>query len=69
MVGSDSIGPGLQLVGARFSNCLPGKLSREFKLRRMSIFHDIQMAISVVREATVRCLGMLVVLQILCMLI
>jgi len=45
MVGSDSMGPGLQLAGARFLNFLPGKLSREFKLRHMSIFHDIPMAI------------------------
>jgi len=44
MVGGDSIGPGLQLVGARSSNFLLGKLSREFKLRGMSIFHEIQMA-------------------------
>jgi len=45
MVGGDSTGPGLQLVGARFSNFLPGKLSREFKLCPMSIFHDIPMAV------------------------
>jgi len=45
MVGSDSMGPGLQLVGARFLNFLPGKLSREFRLRPMSVFHEIQMAI------------------------
>jgi len=38
------MGHGLQLVGAQFSNFLLGKLSREFKLRRMSIFHKIQMA-------------------------
>jgi len=36
---------GLQLVGARFLNFLPGKLSREFKLCHMSIFHDIPMAV------------------------
>jgi len=45
MVDSDSMGPGLQLVEVRFSNFLLGKLSREFKLPRMSIFHKIQMAI------------------------
>jgi len=45
MVGGDSMGPGLQLVGARFVNFLLGKLSRVFKLRRMSILHEIQMAI------------------------
>jgi len=32
MVDGDSMGPGLQLVGARFSNFLLGELSREFKL-------------------------------------
>jgi len=42
---SDSMRLGLQLVGARFSKFLLGKLSREFKLRGMSIFHEIQMAI------------------------
>jgi len=45
MAGCDSVGPGLQRVGARFSNFFLGKLSREFKLRGMSIFHEIQMAI------------------------
>jgi len=45
MVGSGSTGPGLQLVGAGFLNFLPGKLSREFKLCPMSIFHDIPMAV------------------------
>jgi len=33
MVGGHSMGPGLQLVGARFLNFHLGKLSREFKLR------------------------------------
>jgi len=45
MVDGDSMGPGLQLVGTRFLNFLLGKLSREFKLRRMSIFREIQIAI------------------------
>jgi len=45
MVGVDSTGPGLQLVGAGFLNFLPGKLSREFKLRHMSIFHHIPVAV------------------------
>jgi len=39
MVVDDSIGPGLQLTGAG------RKLSRQFKRRGMSIFHEIQMAI------------------------
>jgi len=38
MVGSDSMGPDLQLVGARFWNFLLRKLSREFKLYGMSDF-------------------------------
>jgi len=45
MIDCHSIGPWLELVGARFLNFLLGKLSWEFKLRPMSIFHDIQMAI------------------------
>jgi len=47
MVGGDSMGhvSGLQLIRARFSNFHLGKLSREFKLRRMLIFHKIQVAI------------------------
>jgi len=69
MVAGDSMWSNPQLVGARFSNFLIEKLSREFKLRGMSIFDEIQNGhISVVREVTVRWLGMLVVLQVLCML-
>jgi len=45
MVDGHSMGPGLQLVGARFLNFHLGKLSREFKLRPISIFDEIQMAI------------------------
>ena len=41
----DSMGPGLQLVGARFSNFLPRKLSLQFQLCPVSIFHEIQTAI------------------------
>jgi len=44
MVGGHSMGPGLQLVIARFLNFLPGELSLEFKLCPVSIFHEIQMA-------------------------
>ena len=45
MVYGHSMGPGLQLVGARFLNFHLGKLSREFKVRPISIFDEIQMAI------------------------
>jgi len=70
MVDSHSMGHGLQLVGARFQNFLLGKLSREFKLRRLSIFQrNSNGRISVGRDATVTRLGMLVVLHVLCMLI
>jgi len=65
MVVGDSMGPRLQLVRARFLNFLLGKLSREFKLRRMSIFHEIQTTL----QSDGSWLGMLVVLQVLCMLI
>jgi len=44
MVGGDRMGQGLQLVRVQFLNFLLGKLSREFKHLRMSIFHEIQMA-------------------------
>jgi len=44
MVDGHSMGPGLQCFGARFLNFLLGKLAREFKLRLVSIFHEIQMA-------------------------
>jgi len=42
--GRDSMGPNLQLVGARFSNFLLRKLSHDFKLCRMSILTEFQMA-------------------------
>ena len=45
MVSYDSMRPALQLIGARFWNFIIGKLSHEFKLHEMSIFHEIQMAI------------------------
>jgi len=45
LVGDHSITAGLQFVEARFLNFLLGRLSQEFKLRPMSIFHDIQMTI------------------------
>ena len=41
MVDVEIMGPGLQLVGARFSNFFLGKLSH---FMGMSIVHDIQMA-------------------------
>jgi len=40
----DSMGPDPQLLAGHFSNFLLGKVSTEFKLHGMSIFHDIQMA-------------------------
>ena len=45
MLDGDSMGSVLQLVGVRFSNFLPGKLSREFKRRGTSIFHEIPIAV------------------------
>jgi len=41
----DSMGPSLQLVGARYLNFLLRKLSHDFKLCRMSILQDFQRAI------------------------
>jgi len=45
MADRDSTGPSLQLIGTRLSNFLLINLSREFKLREMSILHEFQMAI------------------------
>ena len=67
MVGGDSMGPDLQLVGVRFSNFLLRKLSQEFK--KVDISRNSNGHISVLNDATVRWLGMLVVLHALCMLI
>ena len=67
MDGCDSVGPGLQLVGTRFSNFLLGKLLREFKLRGMSMSRISNGHISVVREATVTWSGTLLVLHTRCM--
>ena len=44
MVDVDNMGPGLQLVGARFLNFLLRQVSLQFKLHGMSIFRDIQTA-------------------------
>jgi len=44
MVDINSMGPAVQLVGGRFSNFFLGKVSLEFKLHGMLIFHDILMA-------------------------
>ena len=44
MADDDSMRPDLQVFGVQFSNFLLRKLSREFQLSEMSIFHEIQMA-------------------------
>jgi len=44
MVDVDSMGPDLHPVGARFLNFILGKVSLQFTLHGMLIFHDIQMA-------------------------
>jgi len=66
IVDRDSTRPTLQLVGVRYSNFLPRRLSREFKLRGMSIFTRISNGhISVVLEATATWYGTLVALYVL----
>jgi len=66
MVDHDSTEPSLQLDGARFSNFLLRKLSREFIVRGMSTLHEFQMAIfCVLLEATVTWSDRLVVLYVL----
>jgi len=67
MVGGHSMGLGLQLIGGRFLNFLLGKLSREFKLCYVHISGHSNGHISVLREAIVTCLGMLLVLRVLYM--
>jgi len=68
MVGGDSTGPGLQLFGARFLNFLPGKLCIT-RVQTLPYFHISRYSngrISVVRDATVTCLGLLLVLHVPC---
>jgi len=69
MVGGDSMGPGLQLVRARFLNFLLGKLSRVHTSFDVDISRNSNGHISVLHEATVRWLGTLLVLHVFCMLI
>jgi len=71
MAGCDSMGRGLEPFLARFWNFLLEKLSREFKLRRMSIFHEIQkMAISrYCVRLQLHGWNAGIVVQVLCMLI
>ena len=65
-VDRDSTRPTLLLVGVRYSNFLLRRLSREFKLRGMSIFTRISNGhISVVLEATATWYGTLVALYVL----
>jgi len=61
-------GPSLQLVGARFLNLLLSQLSRDFKLREMSILQDFQNGHnSLLLDARVTWSGVVVVLYVLCM--
>ena len=66
MVGGDSMGPGLQLIRARFLNFLLEKLSRVQTSQNVNISRNSNGHISVLREATVTRLHML---HVLCMLI
>jgi len=45
MADYDNVGCNLQPIGARFLNVLLSKLSRDFKLRGMSILQDFYRAI------------------------
>ena len=67
MIGRDSTGPGLQLVGARFLNFPPGKvITRVQSLPYVHISRYSNGRISVVRDATVTWLRVLIVLHVLC---
>jgi len=52
MADYDNVGPNLQPIGARFLNVLLSKLSRDFKLRRMSILQDFYRAMSLMVVVT-----------------
>jgi len=77
MFDGDSIAPGLQLVAAQFSNLFRSPIF-EFPSRKaitgvqtsqnVNISRNSNGHVSVVRDSTVRWLGMLVVLHVLCML-
>ena len=69
MVVLHSMGPSLQLVGAWVLNFLLKKLSRVQTLLNFDITRILNGHISLLLEATVTCLGMLVVLYVLRMLI
>ena len=70
MAGGHSMGPGLQLVGAQFFQFRPRKaVTRVQTSPFVDISQNSNGRISVVRDATVTCLGVLVVLLVLCMLI
>jgi len=69
MVDYDSTGPSLERVRARFLNFFLTKLSRDFKLRGMSILRELQRALYPYCLRTATWSGTLVVLYVLCMLI
>ena len=70
MIDYDSIGPSLQHVRAQFLNFLLRKLSRDLRICRMSILHEIQRAIlPYLLDATCMWSGVLVVPYVLCTLI
>jgi len=69
MVDDGSMGFSLQLFGVWFLNFLVSVLSRDFKLYGMSILQDFQSAIFPYCLTLVTCLGLSVVLYVLCMLI
>jgi len=63
MVDGDSMGPGLQLFGARFLNFLLGVSGKVIVDEK-----GIKSHISIVCDGTVTWLGTLVVIHVLCML-
>jgi len=72
MVNYDSMGPSLQIVRSQFLDFLLSKLSRDFKLYGMSIYHITELSkgyISLLLKARVTWFGILVVLYVLCMMI
>ena len=70
MVGGHSMGPGLQLVLARFLNFLYSKaITRVQTSPNVHISQNSNGHISVLRDAAVTWLGVQIVLHVLCMLL
>jgi len=67
MIGGDSMGPDLQRVGARFSNFLLGKLSRQFKVPQCRYFTKFKWPHFRTAWCYSHMVGLAIVIHVLCM--